>query len=118
MQGDEVEHLVDASDRPEAKRGRTTSLGFVEPEVPQRSSQSSRGRERKKSFIGLGFGGGSTGSESEGVSLGRRRISFGLGGGASSNAVDNPVRAHGASLPLLRHPSGVVPVRSPRETVC
>ncbi|GAA6053374.1 hypothetical protein NBRC10513_007240 [Rhodotorula toruloides] len=104
MQGDEVERLADASDRPEGKRGRTTSLGFVEPEMPQRPlQQQSRGRERKKSFIGLGFGGGNS-SESEGAPLGRRRISFGLGGGASSNAVDNPVRAHGASLALLRHP--------------
>ncbi|BGP25923.1 hypothetical protein JCM10295v2_004866 [Rhodotorula toruloides] len=97
MQGDEMERLADASDRPDGKRGRTTSLGFVEPEMPQRPSQQSRGRERKKSFIGLGFGGGGTDSESVGAPLGRRRISFGFGGGASPNAVDNPVRVQEAS---------------------
>lgn len=102
MHGDELERLVGASERQEGQRGRTTSLGFVEPEMPQRSSQQqSRGRERKKSFIGLGFGGGNS-SESEGASLGRRR--FGLGGGASSNAVDNPARALGASLALFQYP--------------
>ncbi|BGP33488.1 hypothetical protein JCM10296v2_005292 [Rhodotorula toruloides] len=103
MQGDEVERLADASERPEGERGRTTSLGFVDPELPQRpSQQQSRGRERKKSFIGLGFGAGNS-SESEGGPLGRRRISFGLGGGASSNAVDNPVRAHETSSPVSDH---------------
>ncbi|EMS19609.1 ARF guanyl-nucleotide exchange factor [Rhodotorula toruloides NP11] len=102
MHGDELERLVGASERQEGQRGRTTSLGFVEPEMPQRSSQQqSRGRERKKSFIGLGFGGGNS-SESEGASLGRRR--FGLGGGASSNAVDNPARALAADGVLTFRP--------------
>ncbi|GAA5981393.1 hypothetical protein JCM11641_005305 [Rhodosporidiobolus odoratus] len=83
-----------------ARRRASSSVGFVEPDLPTREpNERERGRrERKKSFIGLGFNGSSKTPPTEDTEGSRssfaRRISFGALSGSGPAAVEDSSASH------------------------